>query len=456
MSDQSTICAVSTPLGEGGIGIIRISGPKALAIAATVFRPKKGQDLAGAQSHTFHYGHIVDPTTGETVDESLVSVMRAPASYTREDVVEINCHGGPVPLWRTMRLLVSAGARRAEPGEFTKRAFLNGRIDLAQAEAVMDIIRARTELSHRAAQEQLLGGLSREISDLRERLLGVTAGVEAGVDFPDEDIETPSGKPLEGELAAVSEAIGRMLEGARFGRLLREGYAAAIVGRPNVGKSSLLNALLRQDRAIVTDVPGTTRDVIEEYLNLDGMPLRVLDTAGIRHTGDSVELEGVRRSLAAILTADIVLIVLDGSQPLTEEDRRVLGQAREKTAVAVINKADLPRRMYRLAWPEKQVSVSCRTGEGLDELRREVLGKMQEGAVPPRAHAWAVNERHREELERAQLSLERARESARSAQSPELIAVDLRDALDHLGLLIGVIYTDDILDRIFTDFCIGK
>jgi tRNA modification GTPase len=452
MSYQDTICAVSTPPGDGGIAIIRVSGPRALEVAAAVFRAKSGKGIADVLSHSLHYGNIVDPSTGET----LVSVMRAPASYTREDVVEINCHGGPLPLWRTMRLLVSAGARRAEPGEFSKRAFLNGRIDLAQAEAVMDIIRARTELGHRAAQEQLSGGLSREIAELRERLIGVTAGVEAGVDFPDEDIETPTGRPLEGELAAVAEIIGRMLEGARFGRLLREGFAAAIVGRPNVGKSSLLNALLRQDRAIVTEVPGTTRDVLEEYLNIGGLPLRVLDTAGIRHTGDVVEKEGVRRSLAAIASADIVLIVLDGSQPLTREDQRVLEVAEGKTAVAVINKKDLPARMEHIAWPQAQVEVSCRTGEGLDDLRHAVLGKMQEGAIPPREHAWAVNERHREELEKAQKSLERARESARSAQSPELIALDLRDALDHLGMITGATHTEDILERIFRDFCIGK
>jgi len=456
MSDQDTICAVSTPPGEGGIGIIRISGPRALEVAAAVFRPKSGKDIAAAPTHSLHYGHIVDPSTAEAVDETLVSVMRAPASYTREDVVEINCHGGPLPLWQTMRLLVSAGARRAEPGEFSKRAFLSGRIDLAQAEAVMDIIRARTEIGHRAAQEQLSGGLSREIAELRERLIGVIAGVEAGVDFPDEDIEIPTGRPLEGELAAAAGTIDRMLEGARFGRLLREGYAAAIVGRPNVGKSSLLNALLRQDRAIVTDVPGTTRDVLEEYLNIGGLPLRVLDTAGIRHSGDSVEQEGVRRSLAAIATADIVLVVLDGSDTLKDEDRHVLEQAEGKTTVAVINKKDLPARMERISWPQTQVGISCRTGEGIDDLRHAVLGKMQEGAVPSREHAWAVNERHREELEKARKGLERARESARSAQSPELIAVDLRDALDHLGMIIGATHTDDILERIFRDFCIGK
>lgn len=456
MLEQDTICAVSTPPGEGGISIIRISGPRAMELASAVFRPKKGSMLADAPSHTIHYGQIVDPLTNEKIDESLVSVMRAPASYTREDVVEINCHGGPLPLWRTMRLLASAGARRAEPGEFTKRAFLNGRIDLAQAEAVMDIIRARTEISHRAANEQLLGGLSREVTELRERLISVAAGVEAAVDFPEEDIETPNGRPLEGELAAIGKVIERMLEGARFGRLLREGYAAAIVGRPNVGKSSLLNALLKEDRAIVADQPGTTRDVLEDYVNIGGMPLKVLDTAGIRHSADSVEQEGVRRSLAALGAADIVLVVLDGSRPLTDEDRQVLDRVQGRTAIAVMNKADLPRDQGRIPWTELQVSVSSRTGAGIDDLRTAILQKMQEGAAQPKEHSWAVNERHREALEKARQALERARESARSSQSPELIAVDLRDALDHLGMIIGATCTEDILERVFRDFCIGK
>jgi tRNA modification GTPase len=455
MSLQDTICAVSTPPGEGGIGIIRISGPDAVVIAAKVFRPKRG-DLAATVSHTIRYGHVADPGTGEIVDEALASVMRGPATYTREDVVEINCHGGSVPLWRTMRLLLRAGARQAEPGEFTKRAFLNGRIDLSQAEAVMDVIRSRTELSHRAAQEQLRGGLSREVAAIRERLIGVTAAVEAAVDFPEEDLETPEGRPLEEELAAIGAAIGRMLEGARFGRLIREGYAAAIAGRPNVGKSSLLNALVRQDRAIVTEMPGTTRDVLEEYLNIGGLPLKILDTAGIRHTADLIEQEGVRRSLGAVSSADIVLLVLDGSQELTSEDRYALAHAAGKTTIAVINKKDLPRRLERPAWPETQVEVSCRTGGGLDELRKAVLEKMRAGAVPPREHAWAVSERHREALEQALQAVERGRGSARSARSPELIAVDLRDGLDHLGAITGATHTEDILERIFRDFCIGK
>lgn len=456
MHDMDTICAVSTPVGEGGIGIIRVSGSDAVRVSQRIFRSRSGTALADAASHTLHYGSIVNAGAHEIVDEVLVTVMRAPRTYTREDVVEINCHGGAVPLLRTVRLLIEGGARQAEPGEFTRRAFLNGRIDLVQAEAVMDIIHARTERAHQAANEQLTGGLSQEISALREQLIGIIAGVEAAVDFPEEDIETPGGSPLEQELEAIAAAVRHLLDSAIYGRVLREGFATAIVGRPNVGKSSLLNALLRQERAIVTEVPGTTRDVLEEYLNIAGMPLRVLDTAGIRHTGDIVEQEGVRRSLAAVGSADIVLIVLDGSQSLSDEDRRVLEASRGKAAIAVINKSDLPRTLKELPWPDKQVALSCRTGAGIDELRKALMELMHEGAVPPREHAWAVNQRHQIALELSERSLAKTLGSVRSGLSPEFIALDLRDALDHLGMIIGATHTEDILERIFRDFCIGK
>jgi tRNA modification GTPase len=456
MLEQDTICAVSTPVGDGGIGIIRISGRDAVAMAEGIFRSADGLPLGKAPTHTVRYGAIVDAVSGETVDEVLVTVMRAPRTYTREDVVEVNCHGGMVPLWRTVRLLTSRGARQAQPGEFTKRAFLNGRIDLAQAEAVMDIIHARTERAHAAANEQLLGGLSREVGDLRERLVGVIAGVEAGVDFPDEDIETPSGGPLALEIQNIRDDVQCMLDGAFYGRVLREGVAAAIAGRPNVGKSSLLNALLKQERAIVTEVAGTTRDVLEEYLNIGGLPLRIVDTAGIRHTGDIVEQEGVKRSLAAVGSADIVLIVLDRSRTLSDEDRRVIEAAKGKAAIAVLNKSDLPRALEEIAWPERQVALSCRTGEGIETLRQTLLELVQEGAVPPREHAWAVNQRHQLALEQTVRSTDKALASARSALSPEFIALDLRDALDHLGMIIGATHTEDILERIFRDFCIGK
>ncbi len=456
MREQDTICAVSTPPGEGGIGIIRVSGKNAVAVISRVFRPRKDAQLAAAATHTLHYGHVVDHATGETVDEALVSLMRSPATYTREDVVEINCHGGMMPLSRTMDLLIAAGARLAEPGEFTKRAFLNGRIDLSQAEAVMDVIRAKTDLAHRAANELLLGGMSDEIATLRNELISVIASVEAGIDFPEEDIETESGKPLEEEVSRLCGLVEGLLSGCTYGHILRDGFAAAIVGRPNVGKSSLLNALLKQDRAIVTEVPGTTRDVLEEYLNIAGVPLRILDTAGIRHSHDLVEQEGVRRSVAAIASADIVLVVLDGSQPLMPEDRRVLMEIDGKSAIAVINKSDLPQRIEMPDRPATRVVLSCRTGSGLDELRRAIAGLVKQGTLPPHEHAWAVNRRHATALEQARDGLHKALDSIKSGLSPEFIAIDLRCALDSIGLIIGATYTEDILERIFNDFCIGK
>ncbi len=456
MQETDTICAIATAPGEGGIGIIRISGSDAVKVASVVFRPHRGRPFARA-SHRLQYGRVIDPATGESIDEALMSVMRAPGTYTREDVVEINCHGGMMPLSRTLRLVVTAGARQAEPGEFTKRAFLNGRIDLSQAEAVMDVIRAKTDLAHKAAEEQLLGGLSREIALLRDRLLALMASVEAAIDFPEEDIETTSGSALMDGIAGAMSMIDEMLATAGCGRLLREGFGTAIVGRPNVGKSSLLNSLLRQDRAIVTDVPGTTRDVLEEYLNIAGAPLRILDTAGIRHSHDVVEQEGVRRTLGAIAKADLVLIVLDGAQEMTAEDRRVLDEVGPKPAVIVINKADLPRRFGTLEHPGRQVSVSCRTGAGLNELRDAVSTVVLSGTVTARSgHSWAVNQRHNNALQQAKESLMRVQTAVREGISPEFVAVDLRAALDQLGIIIGATYTEDILEKIFNEFCIGK
>jgi len=456
MSEQDTICAVSTPPGAGGIGIIRISGRDAIAIASTVFKPRRNKKLGNGTTHSFVYGHVVDPASGEAVDEVLVSVMRAPATYTREDVVEINCHGGMMPLWRTMSLLLAAGARQAEPGEFTKRAFLNGRIDLTQAEAVMDIIQSKTELSHRAATEQILGGLSKEIAELRDKMISLIASVEASIDFPEDDIETETGKPLAEGVDSLITGVDRILSSYAYGRILRDGFATAIVGKPNVGKSSLLNALLKQNRAIVTEVPGTTRDVLEEYLNIAGVPLKILDTAGIRHSHDLVEREGVRRSIAAIESADIVLVVFDGSQPLSAEDQRVLDEVREKSAILIINKADLPRKIEKIDLPENQVSLSCWTGEGLDNLKAMIADLVKQGVVNPREHAWAVNQRHKTALEQTRESLQKALGSITSNLSPEFIAMDLRGAIDSLGLIIGATYTEDILERIFSDFCIGK
>ena len=456
MLDQDTICGVSTPPGEGGIGIIRISGSRAIEIASMVFKADSAQGLRGLASHALLYGKVCDPGTGDVIDEALVSVMRAPASYTRQDVVEINCHGGTMPLWRTVNLLITSGARLAEPGEFTKRAFLNGRIDLAQAEAVMDIIHAKTELSHRAANEQLLGGLSSEVATLRDRLVSMVAAVEAMIDFPEEEIETPTGHRLADAIGTVLHSFDELIASHHYGRMLREGIATAIIGKPNVGKSSLLNSLLKQDRAIVTDIPGTTRDVLEEYLNIAGLPFKVLDTAGIRHSHDVVEQEGVRRSLAVIGAADVIVIVIDGSQPLSGEDQRVLEEAKGKTAIVVMNKSDLGQKAEAPVWPEVVVEISCKTGAGLDTLRKSLIELVKQGAVPPREHSWAVNQRHKTALEQAKASLEKALASTTSGMSAEFVALDLRDALDSVGLIIGATHTEDILERIFRDFCIGK
>lgn len=456
MSELDTICAVSTAPGAGGIGVIRVSGRDAFKIASSVFKPRGNKDLMTAASHTLHYGHVVDPVSGEIVDEALVSIMRAPTTYTKEDVIEINCHGGMMPLWRTVDLLISSGARQAEPGEFTKRAFLNGRIDLAQAEAVMDIITARTDLALRAANEQLLGGLSGEIASLRDQTVSLIAAVEAGIDFPEEDLETGTAQPLVDEVGRLLAGVDSLLSGYAYGRILRDGFATAIVGKPNVGKSSLLNALLKQNRAIVAEVPGTTRDVLEEYLNIAGVPLKILDTAGIRHSHDVVEQEGVRRSIAAIGSADIVLLVLDGSQPLTTEDRRAMEETHGKHVIAVINKSDLPRKIEQMKEPETQVSISCLTGEGLEGLKRALSNLVKQGTISSREHVWAVNQRHKTALEQTKESLQRALESTTGGLSPEFIALDLRGALDSLGQIIGATYTEDILERIFNDFCIGK
>ncbi len=456
MLEKDTICAVSTPPGEGGIGIIRMSGENALSIAKKIFKPHTDKDVSLAATHTLHYGHVIDPATGETVDEALMGVMHGPATYTREDIVEINCHGGMMALWRIMGLLINAGARQAEPGEFTKRAFLNGRIDLAQAEAVMDIIRAKTDLCHRAANEQLLGGLSAEISRLRDRLVSLIASVEAGIDFPEEDIVAEGGSQLADEVSDIIASIEELLLSYSYGKILRDGFATAIVGRPNVGKSSLLNALLKQNRAIVTEIPGTTRDVLEEYLNICGVPIKILDTAGIRHTHDTIEQEGVRRSLAAIDSADLVLVVLDGSDRLTDEDERVLDKVKGKHAIAIISKSDLPRKLDGFAGPHMQVSLSCRTGDGLDSLKHAISDMVNQGTISSREHAWAVNQRHKSALTQTKESLQKSLDSVLSNLSPEFVAVDLRSAIDSLGLIIGATCTEDILERIFNDFCIGK
>ncbi len=457
MFTEDTVAAISTPLGGGGIGIIRLSGRDAVKIADKIFSSPKKRSLRHTLSHRILYGHIVNPSSREIVDEVLVSIMRAPRTYTKEDVVEINCHGGPVPLHRILELVLESGARLAEPGEFTKRAFLNGRLDLAQAEAVLDVISAMTEQSQKAAMEQLGGRLSKKIESLRNKLIELTAFVEAYIDFPEEDIEPPSLNDMREKALELQQALRQLIDSSRHGIILREGLKTAIIGRPNVGKSSLLNALLEQDRAIVTEMPGTTRDVIEECLNIHGFPVRIMDTAGIREAKDIAEKEGVDRSLRAMEGADMVLLVLDGSEPLRNTDKELIEKSNSKHTILVINKADLSPKIPLDTLPSGKpaVEVSALKGTGLNELKDRIIKTALKG-VSGTSSTLVTNLRHVRALERTLASINSFIDGVNKGLSPEFLSIELRDALDELGEIVGITTPEDILNKIFMDFCIGK
>lgn len=460
---DDTIAAISTPIGEAGIGIVRLSGSLAIKIAERLFVSPKGKRLSELRSHTINYGFIRDPLTGDGIDEVLVSVMKAPHTYTREDVVEINCHGGFFPLRKILELLVREGARLAEPGEFTKRAFLNGRIDLVQAEAIADLIRSKTEASQRVAFEQLRGGLSERISKIRDRLVDLCAHIEAYIDFPDEDIEPASYNALEKELTSIIRELTGLSMTFEEGRFLREGIRIAIVGKPNVGKSSLLNALLQRDRAIVTDIPGTTRDVIEELLNIKGLLVRIMDTAGIRDTHEMAEMEGVRRSLQAIDDADLVIVLIDGSKEVSYEDLYILKRVKEKGKrfILGINKSDLPLRIDLSSLTSSSDDfiacyISAKTGQGIEELKDSIINLTVSGHIKGSEGLIITNLRHKRAIDKAIVALQKASQDLIDSQPNEIIAVSLRDSLDSLGEIVGAITTEDILNRIFSGFCIGK
>ncbi len=455
---NDTIAAISTPLGEGGIGIVRMSGKDAIEIGDRLFVSPKGKKLSEVRSHTMTYGFIRDPLTGEKIDEVLVSVMKAPNTYTREDIVEINCHGGLFPLRMTLELVLREGARLAEPGEFTKRAFLNGRIDLSQAEAVADLIMAKTEASHRLAIEQIRGGLSELITSLRERLTDLCVHLEAYIDFPDEDIEPATFRTIRDELSTIIEELNRLSRTYEEGRLLREGIRVAIVGRPNVGKSSLLNALLMRDRAIVTEFPGTTRDVIEELLNIKGFLVRVMDTAGIREAHDMAEREGVRRSLQAIDDADSVIILIDGSNPVSDEDMYIIEKVREKGKAFILgfNKSDLIKDKAQGRGNLEGLRISAKTGEGLDKLKDRIIELTVRKSAGEPEGIMVTNIRHKIAIDNAISSLRKAHMDMMNSMPEEIVAFSLREALDNLGEIIGAVTTEDILNRIFSSFCIGK
>lgn len=453
---EDTIAAIATPLGEAGLAVIRISGPEALGVADKCFKPvaRKAFRPSAAPSHTLHYGHVVQE--GRRIDEVLLSVMRAPRTFTREDVVEIACHGGVLPAKMVLDVVLRAGARLALPGEFTRRAFLNGRLDLAQAEAVADLIHSRTELAMQAAQEQLAGKLSQRINELREQMLKTLAHVEAHIDFPDEDISPDTRSELVNRLERGVTFMDALLRTANEGQLLRRGIRAAIVGRPNAGKSSLLNQLLGHDRAIVSPLPGTTRDTIEETANIRGLPVVFIDTAGLREARDDIEQEGVRRSRSSLQKAELVLHVFDASESLTAADKQFLDEFRSKKRILIRNKVDLP---IVLEFPDvfnPVVDVSCRTGQGFEKLKEAIQQAAWSGDIKAEMLEVMINSRHQDALNRARAAAVRTIEALRSDRTLELVALDLRIAVNAIGEIVGKTTTEDLLDTVFSQFCIGK
>ena len=458
---EDTIVAVSTPVGEGGIGIVRLSGRDALKIADSLFVSKDGGRPSAYDTYTVHYGRIVDQEIAdEPIDEVILTVMRAPRSYTREDIVEINCHGGIQAVKRVLDLALRYGGRVAEPGEFTKRAFLNGRIDLVQAEAVLDVINARTESSLKVAIDQLEGGLSDTVNGIRESVVGIASHVEALIDFPEEEIEIAADSLVKRCEAAVT-ALQKLIDTFAQGMVLREGVLAVICGRPNVGKSSLMNLLLKRDRVIVTPVPGTTRDAVEETINLKGIPIRLVDTAGIVETQDVVEKEGVKRSKRYLDRADIVLLVFDGSSVIGDEDAGIARLVSGKKRIAVINKCDLPGMAVRrdvegVCKGSPVVEISVLRKENMEALEKAIIDAVWRGEYDRGDGTVVANASHKELLDKAFRNMISVTKALKDGLSPELVAVDLREAIYNLGLIVGKSVSDDILDRIFSEFCIGK
>lgn len=454
-----TIAAIATAPGEAGIGIVRTSGPRALECALALFRRPQALP-APPESHRAYYGLVVRPETGEKLDECVLTYFAAPRSYTGEDVVELACHGSNLVLATVLRGLLQAGARLAAPGEFTQRAFLNGRLDLAEAEAVIDVIRAHTDAALRIATGQLSGRLSREIAALRHALITLLAEIEAAIDFP-EDVDPPADGEVARRAAEVRGRADALLRTADAGRLYREGAALVLAGRPNVGKSSLLNALLREERAIVTEVPGTTRDVIEESLNLRGIPLRAIDTAGLRETEDRVEALGVERTRAQLAAADLVVWVLDASEGITDADRRIAEELRDRRVVVAANKADLgdavdQEAVVALLGSEAPLTrLSARTGQGMEALEALVAETLLGGGITPES-IWVSNARHESRLRTAQDALDRAIEASEAGFDQAAVALDLRLAAEALGEITGETVTEETISQIFARFCVGK
>jgi tRNA modification GTPase len=457
--ETDTITAISTPMGEGAIAIVRLSGPEAVSISASLFQ---GKNLNQVDSHTMHYGKIIDPETGEMAEEVMVSVMRAPKTFTREDIVEINCHGGLVSVNRVLEIVLASGARLAEPGEFTKRAFMNGRIDLSQAEAVMDLIRAKTDRAMNVALKQMDGRLSKLIQDLRQKLLETLAHVEVNIDYPEyDDVEEMSHEMMEEKTKEVHAEVTKLLETARQGKILREGLGTAIIGRPNVGKSSLMNALVHENKAIVTEIPGTTRDVIEEYVNVRGVPLRLVDTAGIRETEDIVERIGVERSRQVLKEADLILLVLNYGDELNEEDEKLFEAINDMNVIVIVNKMDLePKlsidRVRELAGDHPVISTALIKEEGIDELEQAIANTFFEGDLDAGDMTYVSNVRHVQLLKQAKEALEDAQNGMEMGVPLDVVQIDVTRTWEILGEIVGDTVHESLIDQLFSQFCLGK
>lgn len=455
-----TITSISTPMGEGAIGIVRLSGPEAVEIGDKLYKGKK--KLKDVPSHTINYGHIIDPETDEVVEEVMISVLRAPKTFTREDIIEINCHGGILTINRILELTMTHGARMAEPGEYTKRAFLNGRIDLSQAEAVMDFIRSKTDRASKVAMNQIEGRLSDLIKRQRQSILEILAQVEVNIDYPEyDDVEDATTEFLLAQSKKIKNEIDQLLETGTQGKIMREGLSTVIVGKPNVGKSSMLNNLIQDNKAIVTEVAGTTRDVLEEYVNVRGVPLRLVDTAGIRDTEDIVEKIGVERSRKALSEADLILFVLNNNEPLTDEDRTLYEVIKNEDAIVIVNKTDLERRLdieevKTMIGDTPLIQTSMLKQEGIDELELQIRDLFFGGEVQNQDMTYVSNSRHISLLKQARQTIQDAIDAAEAGIPMDMVQIDLTRTWEILGEIIGESASDELINQLFSQFCLGK
>ncbi|CAC5485083.1 TPA: tRNA uridine-5-carboxymethylaminomethyl(34) synthesis GTPase MnmE [Staphylococcus aureus] len=458
--DLDTITSISTPMGEGAIGIVRLSGPQAVEIADKLYKGK--HLLNDVPSHTINYGHIIDPESKEVVEEVMVSVLRAPKTFTREDIIEINCHGGILTINRVLELTMTHGARMAEPGEFTKRAFLNGRIDLSQAEAVMDFIRSKTDRASKVAMNQIEGRLSDLIKKQRQSILEILAQVEVNIDYPEyDDVEDATTEFLLERSKEIKQEINRLLDTGAQGKIMREGLSTVIVGKPNVGKSSMLNNLIQDNKAIVTEVAGTTRDVLEEYVNVRGVPLRLVDTAGIRETEDIVEKIGVERSRKALSQADLILFVLNNNEALTQEDYTLYEVVKNEDVIVIVNKMDLEQNIdidevKKMIGDTPLIQTSMLKQEGIDELEIQIRDLFFGGEVQNQDMTYVSNSRHISLLKQARQTIQDAIDAAESGVPMDMVQIDLTRTWEILGEIIGETASDELIDQLFSQFCLGK